>query len=58
MASADDHDACMIAYLQPFSQAIGSFSEEAVSKEFPSNFNYNSQDNMYPLSYTSPNFKT
>lgn len=28
MASADDHDVCMISHLQPFSQAIGSFSEE------------------------------
>lgn len=43
MASADDHDVCMISHLQPLSQAIGTFSEEdfldskVVSKEFPSN---------------------
>lgn len=28
MASADDHDGCMISHLQPLSQATAAFSQE------------------------------
>ena len=61
VASADDHDVCMVSYPQPFSQAIRTLSEEdfldckALSKEFPSSFNYHKQQSSSFVAYIQGN---